>query len=738
MKIGLGITLVKQFLNQTMSPAIEYLLQDEFTTPDDAPITSPRTAEPGPGTLYVNDTGSDLSMGGGEVQSTGGTDWNNPSLSYDSGLSRAAGIFVYADIPNRGTVRQSISIVPTKGGRPTGTQSDSLHFMSNNKVYIYESSSATIIDDGDYNNTSFELGIVVRSVGAFFVMKGGPYTAWTLVWITAQYSQATIYPQLGLLDNGVSANSFRVAQLPTPWDTDNGIATDSIASPIATDTFTHEADCLIEFTVDTLPSAGNYIVIYFRIQDANNKWYILIDNGSLRFYEIVSGSPTLRGEALSVLSNGVRIVAICDDETITFYYNNTQAFSYASAVNFKTETDGEISQLAGGAVISNLITWPRTLSGDALTALEAYTQPYDPWTGYWLQDEFTTPDAAPITSPRTAEPGPGTLTVTDTGNLLDIAGGVMSMSGTATGLNDPIYKTVSSYARSAGLMLSASLSITNLGSTYSPSFGWSDLATPSWNQYSYAFNYFSSGTPKIRYFIKTFYDGANSIGSFTFGSPQTYQIILRSTGAFLVSQNKILYVMADRSDTPLYAAIASQDAGRYPYDVDSFRVAQLAAPWTTDNGIATDSIASPSAGNTFTHEADCLFEFTVDSLPSAGAISIFFRIQDSSNYWQLYINYGGGNNTLGLYEIVAGSGTSRGGANVVNVNDRIVLICDDETITAYCNNALAWSYGSATNFKTATGGELDSLGTDGVISNLITWPRTLSGTALTALEAYTT
>ena len=40
---------------------------------------------------------------------------------------------------------------------------------------------------------------------------------------------------------------------------------------------------------------------------------------------------------------------------------------------------------------------------------------------YLLRDEFTTDAAAPLTSPRTCEPGPGTLTISDADGAMNIA-----------------------------------------------------------------------------------------------------------------------------------------------------------------------------------------------------------------------------------------------------------------------------------------------------------------------------
>src|ERR1035437_7829996 len=60
---------------------------------------------------------------------------------------------------------------------------------------------------------------------------------------------------------------------------------------------------------------------------------------------------------------------------------------------------------------------------------------------YLLLDRFTTDHAAPLATPRTAEPGPGALTITDSGSHMSISGGKLLSRG-IVGAGDP--KIVSS------------------------------------------------------------------------------------------------------------------------------------------------------------------------------------------------------------------------------------------------------------------------------------------------------
>lgn len=157
-------------------------------------------------------------------------------------------------------------------------------------------------------------------------------------------------------------------------------------------------------------------------------------------------------------------------------------------------------------------------------------------------------------------------------------------------------------------------------------------------------------------------------------------------------------------------------------------------PFDTDDGLATDTHnGSVAAGTTFIHEADMLLEFTATTVPSAGNASIVFRAFDASNYWQVSVFSSG---VFSLFEVVAGGYVSRAstGSGTVGNGHRVVVIAEGTTIRGYSDNVLRWTYASATNFATATAGDVFSLGTGGVASDLKTWPRTLSGTAASILD----
>lgn len=178
----------------------------------------------------------------------------------------------------------------------------------------------------------------------------------------------------GALLRGDELGTYAVTKAsdgPAPFDTDDGLATDTHSGSVsAGTTFTHESDFVMEFTVDTLPSAGG-IYTWVRAADSNNKYQVYVSStGGFGMDEVVGGAPTNRADVASIVSAGHRIVITAEGSTIKGYSNNTLRWSYSSASNFATETDGRVDWLGVGGAASNLYTWPRTLSGTAATILD--------------------------------------------------------------------------------------------------------------------------------------------------------------------------------------------------------------------------------------------------------------------------------------------------------------------------------------------------------------------------------
>jgi hypothetical protein len=347
---------------------------------------------------------------------------------------------------------------------------------------------------------------------------------------------------------------------------------------------------------------------------------------------------------------------------------------------------------------------------------------------YALNDLFTTDDAAPLTSPRTAEPGPGTLVATDTGNRQGIVSGQLKHILTVgRGWGDPgIWGAA--VARAAGMAFLSHFNISTVN-TISGMIGWDTNQASTLDDE--ALHIENLGLLNARV------GGVSVLLAHTYAATTdcTLEVILRSTGFFIIINDELAYVDASRTTATVYPGIVTGDAGTATWVYNHMRAAQLPAPWNTDNGIATQVLAGArSTNDAFVHEANCIITFTATTKPSAGDAEVRFRIQDATNYWAFRWNSDGGGR---IFEVVDSVATQRGGAPTDGLANggKVQIICRDATIKLVYVDKVQANYTSATSFQTETDGMVGGLGTGGALSNVVAWPMTLSGTAKAVLDA---
>lgn len=346
-----------------------YLLRDDFTTAASAPLTSPRSAEPGPGTLTITDTNNKLSVASGLLTfATGGVGAGDPR-AWGAILTRLAGRTVVA----------SLLVSSSAAGIEVGWDNDTSTFPLDGLRIVSSSTTArengSAVDTGSLvTSTQYKFALVMRGTGVLYFIKGGVYTSWTLVWVGITGTHSA-YPALSVNSSTAvgTVDLFRVLDLPAPFASDYGLATQRLSGArAAADTFVHEANCLIEFIMTTRPSALA-IKLSFRKQDATNYWIVYIDSaGNFALREMIAGVENVRATvATGAIANGHRCVVVADGTTIRFYNNNVLLTTYSSASNFATSTAGAIETLGTGpGAVSDIISWPRTLSAPASTYLD--------------------------------------------------------------------------------------------------------------------------------------------------------------------------------------------------------------------------------------------------------------------------------------------------------------------------------------------------------------------------------
>lgn len=344
----------------------EWLIRDEFTDTRAAGSVNGTAATPGPGTRTVTDTGNLVSVGSGVLATVAPASPGIDPRTLYGAITRTTGLCLVARYNSVSGNDQGAAF---HSGPATST-GNGIGIRQISGDIVVRAASGSSISTISLDGTAYELCVVAHSTGAIMLARKSGDATWKLLWIDNAGAWATVYPGVANYQASYSIDYLRVTQLPAPFDTDDGLATDTHGGSVAAGTtFAHEADCLVEYTVTMLSALGN-IDVLFRVQDASNYWICRTNSsGDISLQEVVAGSATQRSNTAGVVANGHRIVIIADGTTIKVYSNNTLRITYASATNFATATAGEVDALGTGGVVSDLKTWPRTLSGEAAAIL---------------------------------------------------------------------------------------------------------------------------------------------------------------------------------------------------------------------------------------------------------------------------------------------------------------------------------------------------------------------------------
>lgn len=204
---------------------------------------------------------------------------------------------------------------------------------------------------------------------------------------------------------------------------------------------------------------------------------------------------------------------------------------------------------------------------------------------YLLRDEFTTDAAAPLASPRNAEPGPGTLTITDSTNVMSIASAALTKTGTqASAWTDP--RVLATITRAAGR---AFISTVNTGSQMMIAL----LNNSAGGNANVEHGLYWSSSTAINAYQSS---AAAALPAVT--ASTTYQAIfvLRTSGAYMFVKGgtqfaswTLVWVFVSGNTATLYGSPIYNGTGTVTHDY--IRVTDLGAPFSTD-ALATINVTS--------------------------------------------------------------------------------------------------------------------------------------------------
>ena len=168
---------------------LRYLLRDEFTTDRAAGAVTGTAAEPTGGNRTVVDTNSKISISGNVLVFATGAVVNDGV--WWASQSRSVGTVFLAKVTPSDT--NGIIVVGWDSNQ-SGAISDSLKFSSGGAIQIV-SNGGSAVSVGSYTATAYRVAALMRAAGVFWLIKGGAFTNWTLLFISAAGTGAG-YPSI--------------------------------------------------------------------------------------------------------------------------------------------------------------------------------------------------------------------------------------------------------------------------------------------------------------------------------------------------------------------------------------------------------------------------------------------------------------------------------------------------------------------------------------------------------------
>jgi hypothetical protein len=351
----------------------------------------------------------------------------------------------------------------------------------------------------------------------------------------------------------------------------------------------------------------------------------------------------------------------------------------------------------------------------------------------YVNENFTTDQAAPLDDPRTSEPGPGQLDVLDSGPRWSIAASVLEGAAGATANGNPGIWDFSPRAPVRGLacLFKAAKLYTNASSqNLSMGFDSDKLASPDTNLIlAFVQNKFQVRSIQV-------------ILNLTNGLAHTGAIVLRGRGAFYLAlpngaTDWELIIVTPDTVWPAnnYATFSKRSTTTGQVSLDSFKVARLGDPWRDDYFAASQRILNPVLNDSFVHAANGTMTFRVTTLPTAGTISMNFRQQDALNTWRVTID---ANGRVKLYTVTADVPTEQWDYGTWAAPMYITIHLYDNRVSALVQDNFGNTSATVVNaaFQTETDMSLISLGTGGEIVDVSFYPRTISAAAAAVLNAW--
>lgn len=334
-----------------------YLVNDTFTTNRAAGAVNGTNAEPGPGRRSVVDSSLFLSTAGGALVFAGRVAAGDPGLDYGP-IARAGGLLGVFEC-------ESTTGVIEVGFDANTTSNISYCLIVGVALGVRVLGTGLTVGAASLA-TPYRTVVAMRAEGgAFYFIKGGTFTNWTLIWLSSVGTSSILYPRVAVAFPSTTGNisAVRVPAarwLPTPllsdgfsaWGTADGLghaegvagglgsggsgltytvtgtwgAAGGAASASALSsgsaiayTDTGKADAIVKVAFTRVGGDGGLLL---RFADSNNFMSCRHDGTNVVLIKKVAGSNTTVRTTATTYVAGAELTASMEGSKVRIYYNN--------------------------------------------------------------------------------------------------------------------------------------------------------------------------------------------------------------------------------------------------------------------------------------------------------------------------------------------------------------------------------------------------------------------------------
>lgn len=237
MQLGIGMPIGYQADAVAMGDPATHRLNDTFSTNRAAGAVHNTDPEPGPGGKRgVLDTNGKFSIADGALVGASGAVGNfDPVLVYQNPVDRVVGQCLFVTITvSAGRVQiGAVNAATLSTASLSGLRRGSFD-LNGTALAVAPASSGSIAVGNVVLSTTYEICIVFRAAGAWYFIKGGAFTNWTLIWFDSVATDKTLYLYIANLG---TTTAFTVSEIAAPLErfAPDPIASDGFSSWGSTD-----------------------------------------------------------------------------------------------------------------------------------------------------------------------------------------------------------------------------------------------------------------------------------------------------------------------------------------------------------------------------------------------------------------------------------------------------------------------------------------------------------------------